>query len=70
MTPELTDIQKITVHNVRTAARFPKLPANLSPELEKPVRLIKKLRILSWVITPRRIVEMVETEVELNSNPY
>ncbi len=61
---QLTDIQKITVRNVRTAAHFPAVPADISPELRKPVEAIKS----GMHLTGKQIVKIVEREVRQNSN--
>jgi hypothetical protein len=61
---QLPDTQKIIVSNVRTAAGFPAVPADISPELRKPVEILRSGREL----TKEQIIEMVEREVRQNSN--
>ena len=62
----LTGIQEITVVNVQTAAGFPVVPTDLSPELRRPVVALRSGQHL----TKREIVEMVDEEVAQNSRPY
>lgn len=64
MSGELTPVEKITVANVRTGAGFPKEPRDLPPELQLPVARLRG----GEELTDKQIVEMVEAEVQHNSN--
>lgn len=65
MSSELTRVEEITVINIRTAAGFPVVPSDLSPELRSPTERLRA----GEPLTDEQIVEMVDREVELNSIP-
>ena len=64
MSSELTPVEKITAVNVRTAAQFPTIPKDLSPELRGPVEQLR----LGKPLKDAEIVAMGEAEVQHNSN--